>query len=54
MNILYEMIKQGAKVKEIPISFIDRTLGKSKLSKKDVIEFMINSFQILFERITKK
>lgn len=54
MNILYEMIKQGAKVQEIPISFIDRTLGKSKLSKKDVIEFMINSFQILFERLTKK
>lgn len=54
MNILYEMIKQGAKVKEIPISFIDRALGKSKLSKKDVIEFVINSFRILFERIAKK
>ncbi|MBR1977523.1 polyprenol monophosphomannose synthase [bacterium] len=54
MNILYEMIKRGAQVKEIPISFVDRTLGKSKLSKRDVIEFMINSFQILFERLTKK
>ena len=53
MNILYEMIKQGAQVKEIPISFVDRTLGKSKLSKRDVVEFIINSFQILFERLTK-
>ena len=51
MNILYECIKKGAKVKEIPINFIDRTKGKSKLNIKDVLEFMKNSFVIFFSRI---
>lgn len=54
MNILYECIKNGAKVTEIPINFIDRTKGKSKLNIKDVLEFMKNSFIIFFNRILKK
>lgn len=54
MNILYECIKNGAKVTEIPINFIDRTKGKSKLNIKDVLEFMKNSFIIFFNRIFKK
>ncbi len=51
MNILYECIKNGAKVTEIPINFIDRTKGKSKLNIKDVLEFMKNSFIIFISRI---
>ncbi len=53
MNILYECVNVGAKTYEIPINFIDRVKGKSKLSIKDVKEFMINSFKLLFRRIMK-
>lgn len=48
LKLLYESIKVGAKVKEIPIAFVDRTLGKSKLGLKDIIEFIINSIKIRF------
>lgn len=50
MNILFECVKLGAKTYEIPIDFIDRVKGKSKLSIKDVIEFMINSFDLFIRR----
>lgn len=50
MNILYECVKLGAKTYEIPINFIDRVKGESKLSIKDVKEFMINSFKLFFRR----
>ncbi len=53
MNILYECVNLGAKTYEIPINFIDRVKGKSKLSIKDVTEFMINSFILFFKRIFK-
>ena len=50
MNILFECVKLGAKTYEIPINFIDRVKGKSKLSIKDVIEFVINSFDLFVRR----
>lgn len=50
MNILFECVKLGAKTYEIPIDFIDRVKGQSKLSIKDVIEFMINSFDLFVRR----
>ncbi len=50
MNILFECVKLGAKTYEIPINFIDRIKGQSKLSIKDVIEFMINSFDLFVRR----
>ena len=53
MNILYECVHLGAKTYEIPIDFIDRVKGKSKLSIKDVKEFMINSFKLLLRRLFK-
>jgi len=54
MNILYECVHLGAKTFEIPINFIDRVKGKSKLSIKDVKEFMINSFKLLFRRLLRR
>lgn len=50
MNILFECVKLGAKTYEIPINFIDRIKGQSKLSIKDVIEFMLNSFDLFIRR----
>lgn len=50
MNILFECIKLGAKTYEIPIDFVDRVKGKSKLRIDDVIEFLINSFDLFIRR----
>ena len=44
--LLHEAIIQDAKVKEVPINFIDRTEGESKLGIKDIIEFIINAWWI--------
>jgi dolichol-phosphate mannosyltransferase len=35
MHILHDVIKLGAKVKEVPIAFLEREKGASKISKKD-------------------
>ncbi|HSW89133.1 MAG TPA: glycosyltransferase [Candidatus Saccharimonadales bacterium] len=35
MQILHDVVKQGAKVKEIPVVFYERTEGNSKISQKD-------------------
>lgn len=40
-EMLYRTEKAGFKIKEIPVTFIDRQAGKSKISKKDIIEFFI-------------
>lgn len=38
-EMLYRTEKLGFKVEEIPVTFTDRTKGKSKLSAKDILEF---------------
>lgn len=38
MQILHDMVKEGAKVKEVPIAFMEREVGRSKISKKDQFE----------------
>ncbi len=50
MNILYELVQLGAVVKEIPIQFVDRELGKSKLGLKDILEFMKNAVALRLKR----
>lgn len=46
MNILHTLTRMGANVTEVPINFVDREFGKSKLSTKDVIEFMLNALKL--------
>lgn len=38
MQILHDIVKTGAKVKEVPIAFLEREVGKSKISQKDQFE----------------
>lgn len=38
MQILHDLVKVGAKVKEVPIVFLEREVGASKISKKDQFE----------------
>jgi len=47
-NLLFEVYKNGNRIKEIPITFLDRQYGDSKLSKKDMLEFLINCFRLRF------
>ncbi len=41
LEILYRAFKKGCKIKEIPITFIDRRKGRSKLSKKEIFSFFL-------------
>jgi len=40
-EMLYRAQKAGFLITEIPVTFVDRQKGKSKLSKKDIIEFFL-------------
>lgn len=49
LEINFRIIKKRYKIKEVPIIFQDRTLGKSKLSAKDFIEPIIVAFKLFFK-----
>lgn len=53
---LYEMIfrchRAGARVTEIPITFVDRRAGVSKMSKRIIFESALRLFPIFWRRIT--
>lgn len=51
MLLLYAAVQKNAQVKEIPIHFIDRELGSSKLGLKEITEFIKKAFFIRFEII---
>ena len=44
--LLCELIRNGARVTEIPIVFHERTRGESKLSLRDQVEFLVNLFHL--------
>ena len=48
--LLYEAVLNDAVVKEIPVDFIDRTEGESKLGLGDIAEFILNAWWIRFQR----
>lgn len=49
-EMLYRTQKLGCTILEIPVMFIDRYRGKSKLSKKDIVEFFIVMLRLRFKR----
>ncbi len=49
-ELLYKIQKSGFKIKEVPVTFLDRTQGTSKLSKKDILEFFIVMFKLKFKK----
>lgn len=49
-SLLCELIRNGARVIEVPIIFRERTTGKSKLSLRDQTEFLTNLFRMRFKR----
>ncbi|WP_319583590.1 glycosyltransferase family 2 protein [uncultured Pseudodesulfovibrio sp.] len=49
-SLLFELVRNGAKIIEVPITFPDRVRGESKLSFADQIEFLLNVTRIRFRK----
>ncbi|MBN2510972.1 MAG: glycosyltransferase family 2 protein [Spirochaetales bacterium] len=49
-SLLFELLRNNARVIEVPIIFYDRKRGMSKLSFADQIEFLINIARIRFKQ----
>ena len=47
--LLHAAVSQGARVVEVPVDFIDRQHGESKLGLRDVLEFAVNAAWIRFQ-----
>jgi dolichol-phosphate mannosyltransferase len=47
--LLHAAVARGAKVVELPVDFIDRTVGESKLGLKDIVEFLRSAAWIRFQ-----
>lgn len=49
----YRLLEQERRVLEIPIRFVDRIAGKSKLSRRIVFEAIIVVWRLRFQRLTR-
>ncbi|MEN6438549.1 MAG: glycosyltransferase family 2 protein [Syntrophobacter sp.] len=46
--LLYKAMANGAAIREVPVEFVDRTRGKSKLGLADIAEFILSAGKIRF------
>ena len=53
LNMLWEVKREGLLVKEIPVTFTERTIGKSKLGIRDMFEFFLTSIRLAFRSSRK-
>lgn len=53
IEVLSKALNMGFRIGEVPIVFYDRAKGKSKLSKKDIFEFLMTSVRLGFRRFGK-
>ena len=44
--LLHQAVTLGAVVKEVPVHFVDRKQGQSKLGLADIVEFVVNAWWI--------
>jgi dolichol-phosphate mannosyltransferase len=49
-SLLYELLRNGARILEIPIIFEARRYGTSKLAFRDQVEFLVNLIRIRFHK----
>jgi dolichol-phosphate mannosyltransferase len=47
--LLHAAKTEKARITEIPVDFVDRTCGESKLGLRDIIEFILNAWWIRFD-----
>lgn len=50
VDILMRLKRKGCKLKEVPIVFVDRELGKSKLSQNEIIKFLFTVLRLRIKR----
>lgn len=50
-EIVWRTEKLNFKIKEMPVVFTDRSQGKSKLSKKDIVEFFVVMLKLRFATV---
>jgi dolichol-phosphate mannosyltransferase len=48
LEILWRARKKGLRIKEIPIVFVDRKLGRSKLGLKDIPDYFLTILRLMF------
>ena len=49
-EILFKVVRAGAKVGETPIIFVERTRGRSKISRKEIFKGVITLFRLRFSK----
>jgi dolichol-phosphate mannosyltransferase len=49
IEMTYRCVRKGMRVKEVPIVFVDRTLGKSKMSRKIFVEAIGMVWKLRFD-----
>jgi dolichol-phosphate mannosyltransferase len=49
IEMVFNCVKNGFKIIEVPFTFIDRKIGKSKLKMNEYIYFILTLFKILFK-----
>jgi dolichol-phosphate mannosyltransferase len=52
-EVLLRLVQQGAKLKEVPYTFVDRTKGKSKLTMKETLRAVLALFGLALGRFTR-
>ncbi len=48
LEILCKLYKAGAKISEVPIVFVDRKVGKSKLGRSEIFNFISTVVRLMF------
>jgi dolichol-phosphate mannosyltransferase len=51
VELLYQIHRHGIKIGEIPIVFVNRKVGKSKLGRKEIVEFGSQILALFLKRI---
>lgn len=51
-EMLFRCLRAGARITEVPITFVDRRYGRSKLSKRIILEAALNLFSLGRRRLT--
>ncbi len=46
VNLLHAFLSKGFTVREVPITFVNRSLGSSKLKLQDIIEFVYSAYKL--------
>jgi dolichol-phosphate mannosyltransferase len=54
MRLLFEAFILGARIKEIPIEFMERKIGHTKIGPGDIVEFVWTAFQLRDRRLKLK